>query len=513
MDQQPRANPQRYTDLFRHSTARTLSHESTRRSRQPRIHSQPSVSKSLAHFGTKFLSGVSRLGHDDFLFCLLLCCPGIVHQCKAFAFTFHCRQMRPSISSACANVVLITGTCAIVMLTTGSIAFLSFGWVRNDTPRMSLESAIALKPANLTTAAAEAPAALEANQSRRAILLETVAKQIAARFPRPRLGVGSICFGYTGLARIVHHRAIYQSFAEMSGSLKCSGFRPLTFMYIDAGSGSSSDDPHEGIKGVSFRNADPLSPRGEQYNWTEAMETYMPAVLRMVRSRTAESMEFDTSCRARVPADHDLSEGTKLGGTFNWLQQFHKVSVVHRMIEEYERSVGDQCEFIVRVRTDMLFLESFAPHFLSNHQTASVPFAMMSRRAELLYRHNDHFFVCPRHLCAKYFEGPIQWYRACKIPELLLPQALFVNQFPKGTLSTMHLFYTIARAHSARCVRLHDNWFRTLQGRYPKIQRARMKDFGTVYKWCGNISSNWNNDTWLRSHSMFIHGSGCSLKS
>merc|ERR1712118_528239 len=100
---------------------------------------------------------------------------------------------------------------------------------------------------------------------------------------------------------------------------------------------------------------------------------------------------------------------------------------------------------MVRARSDILFLESFTNVFKRNF-TSWVPYAMMHINKARRYKHTDHLYVCPRHLCERYFLNPMKQHKECKIPSFsvdhLLPQSLFVNQFAPVELSTMYVFYS-----------------------------------------------------------------------
>jgi hypothetical protein len=135
---------------------------------------------------------------------------------------------------------------------------------------------------------------------------------------------------------------------------------------------------------------------GEVNASTEARvrEAYKP-----VNMRTIPNMEA---------AELNLTCETETTGAKYALVQFVGVRVAYWDVLKSEQQRGKQYGWIVRLRTDLVFFEPLTVHGLDSN-LAHIPSGGMSSWTQAKWT-NDHFFVCPRHLCKPYFTLLDLWF-------------------------------------------------------------------------------------------------------
>jgi hypothetical protein len=120
------------------------------------------------------------------------------------------------------------------------------------------------------------------------------------------------------------------------------------------------------------------------------------------------------------------------------LLQWYGIREVYHDIEQYESTADATYDWIIRLRTDLVFFETLDRHFLGalSYQHVHFPAGGMSSEYEDRWT-NDHYFLCPRHLCRAYFELAELWTSPFCDPEGKAPVGIFGTTPDNGTTIVM----------------------------------------------------------------------------
>lgn len=224
-----------------------------------------------------------------------------------------------------------------------------------------------------------------------------------------RLAIANI-----GLARALAHARVRESFVALRASIQRPGLAVTTFLTVAPEQGATITE-----------------------EWLHSTRLAYGAV----KATQAALWGLECNHRCSVPCNH-TSHHAGDTDTYRWLTQFHKVRAAYQSIEAWERSASLRFDWILRVRSDLIYLEAFPALAGLLPSVAYVPRGVYSRN-ERHTLHNDHLFICPRALCAPFFTA-VDAYDACKgrlLPPGKAPQELYVQKYA-GHLQTLNLSYT-----------------------------------------------------------------------
>eukprot|EP00747_Dinoflagellata_sp_TGD_P211760 gnl/TRDRNA2_/TRDRNA2_84950_c0_seq1.p1 gnl/TRDRNA2_/TRDRNA2_84950_c0~~gnl/TRDRNA2_/TRDRNA2_84950_c0_seq1.p1 ORF type:complete len:244 (+),score=28.76 gnl/TRDRNA2_/TRDRNA2_84950_c0_seq1:44-733(+) len=166
-------------------------------------------------------------------------------------------------------------------------------------------------------------------------------------------------------------------------------------------------------------------------------------------------LKCNTQCKSSPMLSCTMDSKAPLG----FLQQFHKLGMCYKDIEAAEVKAGVKFDWLVKLRSDMMFLEPLPDVRTLDAKRVYVPYGTLSvEKPRMLY--NDHVFFCRRELCEFYFTlGPR--YQRCTPED---PQGLFFRkkddsqsvfvQYYKRRLETVYMAYILIRPHTFDCERL-----------------------------------------------------------
>lgn len=140
-------------------------------------------------------------------------------------------------------------------------------------------------------------------------------------------------------------------------------------------------------------------------------------------SRTAEVVSGFSPSAALVIKEGDkfpLNENCKMPSGWKstssrlrrWYFQWTKVKTCYKLMDNYEKKSGGAFDFMVRVRSDLLFLQRLMTSLMFQPQKIIVPKGIVGHARGGI---NDHIAACPRALCSSYFEI-VDTYEHCTGP-------------------------------------------------------------------------------------------------
>jgi hypothetical protein len=127
---------------------------------------------------------------------------------------------------------------------------------------------------------------------------------------------------------------------------------------------------------------------------TRVQAVYTPIAIRTIR-KFSTTMDLNATCDSMTPGPFVLNtQGTLL--------QFIALHEVFQDVEQTERQRGVNYDWVIKLRTDLVFFEALSIRGLDSN-FVHLPSGGMSGESTSRWT-NDHIFVCPRHLCRAYYE-------------------------------------------------------------------------------------------------------------
>ena len=195
-----------------------------------------------------------------------------------------------------------------------------------------------------------------------------------------------------GLTRTVQHPAVAASFHLLRSSLVVAGHTIVTVLWI------AEDEPIPASRRRRTNASDPRQARLVAWLQT-AYDTEHVIV-------SAERLACNRAC-----ALYSCSS-TKHDGPFRWFDQYYKVMLAWERMLVIEQQRGRRFDWVLKSRTDVLYLEALPPLQLMATNATYTPLGIHN------YNPNnqlgtDHIYLCPRPYCAPHFEDT-QRYLRCR---------------------------------------------------------------------------------------------------
>ena len=151
---------------------------------------------------------------------------------------------------------------------------------------------------------------------------------------------------------------------------------------------------------------------------SERVHSHLSCAIRGTRVdwASANPRDINASQKLRVI---DRDQGRMVAHSSRVLLQWYAIRAGYLAVEAAEKRRGSQYSWLLRTRTDIVHLESFADRWLATASRAHVYVAEGGMNGMTVAMcQNDHFFLCPRHLCRPYFHLMELWEsRNCRAAE------------------------------------------------------------------------------------------------
>lgn len=190
-----------------------------------------------------------------------------------------------------------------------------------------------------------------------------------------RADAAAICV--TGQLRTLLAQAVRTTFAEhLLEPLTNAGFRADVFIYL---------------------SADQSADASEVARVTSAVQSAYAPVQLSLRNDTW----CDVNCGSRGTLTRNLEHASAVCARCTRpLTQFIGIADCFNAVLHLEANASFKYAWIVRTRSDVVYYSSL--RLPLNKTFVYVPAAGMTNKKSI-WCHNDHLFVCPRHLCRPYF--------------------------------------------------------------------------------------------------------------